>query len=256
MTTTTPQAAEARATARAPTTPTGRRIVDAPMRMFHWLFALSFAGAYLSAEGEHWRALHITLGYTMLGLLVARVVYGLVGPAPARLNLLWRKFASAPVWLRGLLQAPPTATTWRQGQNLALAGTVLLLLGLTLPLAASGIASFHEWGDALGLTELWEELHEALGEGLLMVVLAHLGLILTLSLLRRRNLAAPMWSGRIEGVGPDLVRHNRAGLALLLLAAVLAWGAWEWQQSPQGLVTPAGLASLGSGHDGDDEDDD
>jgi cytochrome b len=183
-------------------------------------------------------------------------VYGLVGPAPARLNLLWRKFASAPLWLRGLLRSAPTATTWRQGQNLAMAGAVLLLLGLTLPLAASGIAAFHEWGETLGLTEVWEEVHEALGEGLLMVVLAHLGLIAVLSLLRRKNVAAPMLTGRVEGVGPDLVRHNRTGLALLLLAAVLAWGAWEWQQSPQGLVTPAGLASIGSGHADDDDDDD
>ena len=29
-----------------------RRVVDAPTRMFHWLFALSFVGAYLSADGE------------------------------------------------------------------------------------------------------------------------------------------------------------------------------------------------------------
>jgi Prokaryotic cytochrome b561 len=181
-----------------------------------------------------------------------------VGPAPARLTLLWRKFAGAPSWLRGLLQAAPTATTWRQGQNLAMAGAVLLLLGLTLPLAASGIAAFHEWGDAIGLTEVWEEVHEALGEGLLIVVLTHLGLIAALSLLRRKNVAAPMLTGRVDGAGPDLVRHNRVGLALLLLAAVLAWGAWEWRQSPQGLVTPAGLASLGSGHQegGHDDDDD
>ncbi|MFP5400059.1 MAG: cytochrome b/b6 domain-containing protein, partial [Gammaproteobacteria bacterium] len=55
----------ARAAAPAPS----RRVVDAPTRMFHWLFALSFAGAWLSAESEHWRALHVTLGYTLAGLL-------------------------------------------------------------------------------------------------------------------------------------------------------------------------------------------
>lgn len=41
--------------------------------MFHWLFALSFVGAYLSAESEHWRLLHVTLGYSFAGLLVFRV---------------------------------------------------------------------------------------------------------------------------------------------------------------------------------------
>jgi hypothetical protein len=40
----------------------GRLVTDAPTRMFHWLFALSFLGAYLTADGEHWRLLHVTLG--------------------------------------------------------------------------------------------------------------------------------------------------------------------------------------------------
>ena len=45
----------------------GRLVTDAPMRMFHWLFALSFVGAYFTAESEHWRLLHVTLGYAFAG---------------------------------------------------------------------------------------------------------------------------------------------------------------------------------------------
>ena len=237
-----------------------RRIIDAPMRMFHWLFALSFAGAYLSAEGEHWRALHLTLGYTMLGLLAARVVYGLVGPPQARLSLMWRKLSGGPAWLSALKAGlgqglVPNATVLRQGQNLAMALAVILLLAVTLPLTFSGIGAFHEWGDAW-LGDGLAELHEALGEAMLFIVFAHLALIAGLSLLRRKNVAGPMLTGRTEGRGPDLVRHNRAGLAVLLLAAVLAWFAWDWSQSPNGLVTPTGIASLGSGHSNDDDDDD
>ncbi|HWS05957.1 MAG TPA: cytochrome b/b6 domain-containing protein, partial [Burkholderiaceae bacterium] len=88
----------------APACPSGagRRIVDAPTRLFHWLFALSFLGAYLTADGEHWRMLHVTLGYTMAGLLVFRVMYGLFGPRQARLGLLWRKLTGAPAWLKSL----------------------------------------------------------------------------------------------------------------------------------------------------------
>ena len=68
------------------------------------------------------------------------------------------------------------------------------------------------------------------------MVLAHLALIAGLSLLRRQNQAAPMLSGRVAGPGPNLVPHNRGWLAALLLVAVLAYGAWEWQQSPKGLI--------------------
>ena len=48
---------------------------DLPVRMFHWLTVLSFAGAWLTAETERWRALHVTLGYTLAGLLVFRVLW-------------------------------------------------------------------------------------------------------------------------------------------------------------------------------------
>ena len=80
-------------------------VTDAPTRMFHWLFALSFVGAYLTADGERWRALHVTLGYTMAGLLAFRVLYGLFGPRQARLGLMWRRLGSAPAWLRSVAQA-------------------------------------------------------------------------------------------------------------------------------------------------------
>lgn len=75
--------------------------------MFHALFALSFVGAYLSGDGERWRAPHVTLGYTLLGLLALRIVYGLVGPRPARLGALWRKLVGWPAWLRSLFTPPP-----------------------------------------------------------------------------------------------------------------------------------------------------
>jgi len=35
--------------------PASRRVVDATTRMLHWLMALNFTGAYLTADGECWR---------------------------------------------------------------------------------------------------------------------------------------------------------------------------------------------------------
>jgi len=222
---------------------TARRLVtDAPTRMFHGLFALSFLGAYLTAEGESWRLLHVTLGYTMAGLLVFRVLYGLFGPRQEGLGLLWRKLANAPAWLRSLRTAGTlSAINWRQGQNLAMALAVVALLVLVVPLTLSGYATFNEWGEFLGGDWLGE-IHEFLGEAFLFVVLAHLALILALSVLRRKNQALPMLTGRVEGPGPHLVQKNRRWLATLLLLAVLAYGAWEWQQSPNGLVSAQSLS--------------
>lgn len=204
--------------------------------MFHWLFALSFVGAYLTADGERWRLLHVTLGYTMAGLLGFRVLYGLLGPRTAGLGLLWRKLAGAPTWLRSLTQANSLRDIhWRPGQNLLMALTVLALLVMVVPLTLSGYATYHDWGDFLG-GDWIEEVHEFFGEAVLVVALAHVGWIATLSVLRRKNQALPMLSGRIPGPGPNLVQKNRIWLAAVLLLAVLAFGAWEWQQSPSGLL--------------------
>ena len=208
-----------------------RLVIDAPMRMFHWLFALSFAGAYLTADGERWRMLHVTLGYTMVGLLVFRVVYGLLGPRQAGLGVLWRKLTGIPAWLKSFATvASFTQINWRQGQNLLMGLAVMLLLLMVVPLTLSGYATYNDWGNALG-GDWMEEVHEFFGEAMLMVVLAHVGLIAALSLLRGRNQALPMLTGRSRGPGPDVIRKNRAWLALLFLHLVLAFFTWELRSS-------------------------
>ena len=250
-----PNGTAATATKPVPT----RRVVDAPTRMFHWLFALCFVGAYLSADGERWRLVHVTLGYTLAGLIGFRVLYGLFGPQHARLSLLGRKLASAPAWLASVPQARAlSAINWRQGQNLLMALGVVALLLLALPLTLSGYATYNDWGDFLGGDWL-EDLHEFFGEAMLAVVLGHVALIAALSLLRRKNQALPMLSGRVEGAGPDLAKKNHLWLAALLLLAVLAYWGWEWQASPNGLVPSTAWIGGGSGqnpggHGGDDDD--
>lgn len=248
---------------RPASTPTASRLViDAPTRMFHWLFALSFVGAYVTAESEHWRLLHVTLGYAFAGLLVFRVLYGILGPRQAGLGLLWRRLAGVPAWLRSLLAARSfTAVNWRQGQNLTMALAIVSMLVLVVPLVLSGYGTYNDWGDVLGGDWL-EEAHELVGNAFLIVVLAHIALIAALSLLRRQNQALPMFTGRVRGNGPNLVRHNRAWLAGLLLLAVLTLGAWQWRDSPRGLIPIGnGVSSLdaaghGTGLAGRDDPDD
>jgi cytochrome b len=236
----------------------GRLVTDAPTRMFHWLFALSFLGAYLTADGERWRLMHVTLGYAMAGLLAFRVLYGLFGPRQAGLGLLWRKLASAPAWWRsvraGMQQGTLAGVNGRQAQNLLMALAVIALMAMVVPLTLSGYATYNDWGDLLGGDWL-EEVHEVLGNAFLAVVLAHLALIVGVSVLRGKNQALPMLTGRVEGPGPHLVQKNRSWLAALLLLAVLAFGVWQWQQSPSGLIPNAAWSGGGSGHDRHEDDD-
>ncbi len=221
---------DAAAPASAPPT---RRVTDAPTRLFHWLFALCFAGAYLTADGERLRLVHVTLGYTLAGLLTFRLLYGLYGPRSMGLAALWGKVAQAPSWWRSVRAfatrqagAPAWTPLQRQTENLAMGVAIVAVLLAVMPLTLSGYATFNDWGG-----EWLEDLHEATGELMLALVLAHLGLLLLLSGLRRKNQALPMWTGRLPGRGPDLVKHNRAWLAAVLMAAVLSYWGWEFVQA-------------------------
>lgn len=235
--------------------PRGRLTIDAPMRAFHWLFALSFAGAWITAESERWRDVHVTLGYAFGGLLVFRLVYGLIGPRQARLSMLWRRISGLREWLRG---AHGGRLELNRLANLAMGLAMVLLLLAAAPLVLSGYAGHIDW---LGLEDALEEVHEFFANSVMALVLAHLGMIALLSLMRRKNVAQPMLTGRTAGPGPDLVKANHGWLAMLVIAACLGFVTWQLTQGG-GQTSAAGGSHdhtaqvAGDGHHPHDEEDD
>jgi cytochrome b len=225
---------------------TGRLMIDAPTRAFHWLFALSFAGAWLTAESERWRGVHVTLGYAFGGLLLFRLAYGWLGPRQARLGLLWHRVSGVGDWLRsakaGRIDLPRAAT-------LVMGVAMLLLLWVAAPLVLSGYAGYVEW---LGMEDALEEVHEFFANAAMALVLTHLALIALLSVLRRRNLARPMLTGRTAGVGPDLVKANRAWLAIAVVVAYLGFVAWQTAQGGAAGTSVTQGERRGGHHDDDD----
>jgi len=235
--------------AQAPAQAATRRVVDASTRMLHWLMALSFVGAYLTADGERWRLVHVTLGYTLAGLVTTRLLWGLFGPRQVRLSILWRRLQGLPAWCRSLAAVrTPTAlqATWRPGQSLLMALAIALILALVAPLTLSGYAVWDEWGG-----EWLEDVHEFFGNALLFVALAHVGLIILLSVLRRKNQALPMLTGRIPGTGSDVAKKNHGPLAAVVLAGTLAFWAWQWHAAPP--LPTQGAAQPSENHPNDDD---
>ena len=153
---------------------------------------------------------------------MTRLVWGWLGPRHASVAAMWRKLQGWRPWLKGMLTDP---STWRQGQNLFLTTSVMGILLLIAPVVLSGFVTLQEW------TGEWlQDVHEFLGDLMLTWVVLHVSAVLLLSLLRRRNLAAPMLTGRSEGKGPDLIKSNHAFWTILLLTAVLSFWVWQWQQ--------------------------
>ncbi|MBC7860339.1 MAG: cytochrome b/b6 domain-containing protein [Burkholderiaceae bacterium] len=197
---------------------------DAPVRVFHWLMVLSFAGAYLTAESERWRLAHVTLGYTMAALVLFRLVWGLIGTRHARFASFVRGPATVKRYLAALLRGKPEHYT---GHNPAGALAIIALLGAALIVTAAGWATYNELGG-----EWLEELHEAAANAMLALVGVHVGGVVVSSLLHKENLVGAMISGRKKTRPGDAIKRAWRGVAALLLAGVLGFWWWQWQQAP------------------------
>ncbi len=199
---------------------------DAPVRVFHWLMVFSFAGAYLTAESERWRLLHVTLGYTMAGLVAFRIVWGLVGTRHARFSEFVRGPAAVARYVGSMLRGEPKRHT---GHNPLGALAIVALLGLTLAIAASGWAVFNDAGG-----EWLEGAHEFASNAMLAVVGIHIAGVLLASTFGHENLIGAMFTGRKIGPPDDDVHRAWRSVALLMLVAVLGFWWLQWQAAPVG----------------------
>lgn len=188
---------------------------DLPTRVFHWLLAASFVGAFATGDSERWRDIHIMLGYTMLILIAFRVIWGVIGSRYAR----FASFAFGPgrvaAYLRSLLSAKPEHHV---GHNPAGSWAIYLLLGLALTAGLTGYAVHNELGG-----EWLEEFHEGAANAMLAVVLVHIAGVIASSLRHGENLVAGMITGRKIGEIAEGIRKPQRIVAVLLLAGVIGF---------------------------------
>src|SRR5689334_16546404 len=187
---------------------------DAPTRVFHWALALSFAGAFLTAESERLRDVHVMLGYTVVGLIVFRLIWGLIGSRYARFS----SFAYGPravfEYLRSLLTRNPQPYL---GHNPAgsLVIYALLLLGL-----ATGVTGYLHYNEIGGKGV--EELHEGLAYAMLRLVGLHIAAVIVSSVVHRENLVSSMVTGYKRGEPASRILRARWIVAAALVAGIAA----------------------------------
>ena len=187
---------------------------DIPTRLFHWLLAASFTGAFLTAESEQYRDVHVALGYLLLALIGFRIVWGLVGTRYAR----FRSFAFRPSqvlsYLRSLLRGSPQHYV---GHNPAGSWVIYGLLLLGLLTGITGYATYNELGG-----DAFEELHEAVASAMLALVALHVGGVIVSSLAHRENLVGSMLSGYKVGEAAQGIRNARWLIGTLLVTGATA----------------------------------
>jgi cytochrome b len=143
--------------------------------LFHATISGSFLVAYLTGDEDTY-GLHVVAGYAVLVALALRLLAA-VGAAEGSLLRLPRPSPAAlGDWLRRLVGGEARARKQRSPIFPFMAAT--LLIGSALAAASGAVADF--------IVRL-EDLHEALGEIALWLVLGHVAIVAVLHLLRRWN---------------------------------------------------------------------
>ncbi len=179
------------------------KVWDPLVRLFHWTLAGGFVVAYLSAEVSSQLSLHTLAGYTVLGLLAFRLVWGLVGPRHARFSDFVRSPAAIAGYLKSIVSGHPRRYL---GHNPAGGAMVVALLVALLLTTCSGIVLLggEEFSGPLAgwmatadeeFVEVVEELHELAAHLTLLLVVLHLIGVTAASLQHRENLPRSMVTG-------------------------------------------------------------
>ena len=198
------------------------KVWDPLVRIFHWSLVVAFTVAYLSGEeADDALDLHVWAGYAVLGLILLRIVWGLIGTRHARFSDFVYRPSTVLAYLRDLIRHRARRYLGHNplGGAMAIALLVSLLAatvsGLALyaveenagPLAGlvggagrptAQTAGRHE--DATGQgdkgEELLEEVHEFFSHFTLFLVFLHIGGVVVSSLVHKENLPRAMITGR------------------------------------------------------------
>ena len=236
------------AAVRAESVPAQRRLVwDVPVRLFHWALVAAVIGSYVTYKlGLAYFKYHLWCGYSVLVLVLFRIVWGLCGTRHARFASFVR--GPAGTW-RHLSQLARGKARRYAGHNPLGAWMVLLLLGGLLVQALSGLFSNDEiasTGPLYGavsndLSLRLTSLHRLLFDWIASAILLHVAAVLAYRLLKKEKLILAMLTGRkpAEAVAAgEAIQSSRIWLALLLLAVIAVSLAVVLLHAPPASLSP------------------
>ena len=189
---------------------------DLPLRLFHWAFAISVIGSFISGEMEVW-AVHERFGMTIIGLVIFRVIWGFIGSETARFSHFLTGPKAVFHTIKGLLRKQSDD---KAGHSPVGGYATVALLLVPFFMALTGTINtddilydgpfyhlFTSWSKQAG------ELHE-IGHYVVIALFAlHMLAIGYYWLAIRKNLVAPMVTGR--------PRKNATGVAPLSASRVI-----------------------------------
>lgn len=164
------------------------QVWDLPLRLWHWALAILVLIAWVTPN-VHDR-LHRLAGYSVIGLLAFRLIWGFAGTRYARFGKLGIRLRAAPRYIWNLRRG---ITGRYIGLNPA--GTVMLV-ALLLMLAVSAITGAMEV--TVTFFGIWwvEDTHAYASDAVIILVGLHVLGVIVVGLLQRQNLVRAMFTGR------------------------------------------------------------
>jgi cytochrome b len=231
-----------------------RRLVwDLPLRLFHWLLLLCITGLYLTGHADAdwlqwltgrfdvtWMEWHFRFGYTVIGLLLFRILWGFVGPKHARFAQFLPSPATLIAYVKTIAQRDSKPSI---GHNPVGALMVLVLLVVVGVQAGSGLFTSDDivWAGpffpavSAAFSTAAGSLHHSNFKLLQWLIVAHVAAIVFYAVWKRQRLVPPMVHGlKSADLVPadEAIKSSRLPLALVLAVATVIVIWWVLQQAP------------------------
>jgi cytochrome b len=178
------------------------KVWDLPVRLFHWTLVTSFFLAYITED--HWMGVHTFAGYSVAGLVLFRLVWGLIGSRHARFS----DFVARPATIRQYIKDIFRFRAKRYlGHNPAGGAMIIALIISLVFTVITGVATYggKELAGPLAgfmmtmpefVSDGVKELHEFFANFTLFLVVLHVAGVVSASLLHGENLIRAMFTGK------------------------------------------------------------
>ena len=164
------------------------QVWDLPLRLWHWSLAVCILVAWFTPTV--YDRTHRIAGYTVIGLLAFRVIWGFLGSRYSRFRMQWARLRAAPYYLWNLRRG---ITGRYIGLNPA--GTVMQV-ALLVSLAISAVTGAMQV--TVTFFGVWwvEDTHAYSSDAAIILVVLHIVGAIAMAILQRENLVRAMFTGR------------------------------------------------------------
>jgi len=172
---------------------------DPFVRLFHWTLVIAFTIAYLLTD-EDVLKIHVWSGYVVGALVVARVIWGFVGPEHARFTDFVYAPGASLRYVRDLILFKAERHLGHSPGGGAMVVTLLVFLAATVITGLVVYGGDQQAGPLAGMFtkefgESFEGVHELIANITLALVLAHISAVILASFVFRENLPRAMFTG-------------------------------------------------------------